>query len=183
LAKRPESSIDRRSVHVRARDSGESSDRRRREEPFALPARGKRLVRFWSGAKLDGGRRIIAEAPLDRIPLYVRGGSILPFGPEVEYAEQRTNEPIELRVYRGSDGSFTLYDDRGDTYAYEKGERSIVPLRWDDKSTTMTIGARQGEYPGMPHEQEFRVVLVGGSKAGPSKQVRYAGQELAVRLE
>ena len=138
---------------------------------------------FWSGAKLDGGRRIIAEAPLDRIPLYVRGGSILPFGPEVEYAEQRTNEPIELRVYRGSDGSFALYDDRGDTYAYEKGERSIVPLRWDDKSTTMTIGARQGEYPGMPHEQEFRVVLVDGSKAGLSKQVRYAGQELAVRLE
>jgi alpha-D-xyloside xylohydrolase len=138
---------------------------------------------FWSGEKLDGGRRIIAEAPLDRIPLYVRGGSILPFGPAVEYAEQRTNEPIELRVYRGSDGSFALYDDRGDSYAYEKGERSIVPLRWDDKSATMTIGARQGEYPGMPREQEFRVVLVDGSKADLSKQVRYAGQELAVRLE
>jgi alpha-D-xyloside xylohydrolase len=138
---------------------------------------------FWSGAKLIGGRRITAEAPLDRIPLYVRGGSILPIGPEVEYAEQRTDEPIELRVYRGSDGSFTLYDDQGDTYAYEKGARATIPLHWDDKSATMTIGARQGDYPGMPREQEFRVVLVDGSKAGPSKQIRYAGQELAVRLD
>src|SRR5581483_7089992 len=68
---------------------------------------------FWSGEKLSGGRRITAEAPLDRIPLYVRAGSILPLGPDVEYAEQRTDEPIELRVYRGSDGAFTLYDDQG----------------------------------------------------------------------
>ncbi len=135
---------------------------------------------FWSGEKLDGSRRITAEAPLDRIPLYIRGGSILPLGPEVEYAEQRTNEPLELRVYRGADGNFTLYDDTGDTYAYEKGEHALIPLHWDDKSAAMTIGAREGEYPGMPREQEFRIALVDGSKVGLTKQVRYAGQEITV---
>ncbi|MBV9613555.1 MAG: DUF5110 domain-containing protein [Acidobacteriaceae bacterium] len=138
---------------------------------------------FWSGEKLDGARRITADAPLDRIPLYVRAGSILPLGPEVEYAEQRTSEPVELRVYSGNDGSFALYDDAGDTYAYEKGAHAVIPLRWDDKSATMTIGARQGEYPGMPREQEFRVVLVAGTRADVRKQVRYRGQELTVRLQ
>jgi len=137
---------------------------------------------FWSGEKLEGARRIMAEAPLDRIPLYVRAGSILPLGPEVEYAEQRTGEPIELRVYRGSDGTFTLYNDQGDTYAYEKGEHAIIPLRWDDKSATMTIGARQGEYSGMSPEQQFRIVLVDGTTTGVSKPVHYRGQELAVRF-
>lgn len=138
---------------------------------------------FWSGEKLDGGRRITAAAPLDRIPLYIRSGSILPLGPEIEYAEQQTNEPIELRIYRGSDGSFTLYDDQGDTYAYEKGEHAVIPLRWNDKTASMTIGARYGRYPHMPREKEFRIVLVDGSKARVTKQVRYAGQEIKVQFE
>jgi alpha-D-xyloside xylohydrolase len=105
---------------------------------------------FWSGDKLNGAKRITVDAPLDRIPLYVRAGSILPLGLEIEYATQRTDRPLELRVYRGGDGSFALYDDQGDTYEYEKGEHAAIPLRWDEKSATMTIGARQGEYPGMP---------------------------------
>jgi alpha-D-xyloside xylohydrolase len=138
---------------------------------------------FWSGDKLGGNRRITADAPLDRIPLYVRAGSILPLGPEIEYAEQRTSEPMELRIYRGADGSFTLYNDRGDTYAYENGQHATVSLHWDDRSATLTIGARQGEYPGMPREQEFRVVLVDGSKAGATKQVRYSGQQATVSFE
>jgi alpha-D-xyloside xylohydrolase len=138
---------------------------------------------FWSGEKLAGARRIEAQAPLDRIPLYVPAGSILPLGPEVEYAEQRTEDPIELRVYRGSDGSFTLYDDQGDTYAYEEGAHALIPLHWDDGSATMTIGARQGEYPGMPREKTFRVVVVDGTKAGAAKEVRYTGQEVVVRFE
>jgi alpha-D-xyloside xylohydrolase len=137
---------------------------------------------FWSGEKLEGARRIEVQAPLDRIPLYVRAGSILPLGPEVEYAEQRTEDPVELRVYRGGDGSFALYDDQGDTYAYEKGAHAVIPLRWDDKSATLTIGARQGEYPGMRREQAFRVVVVDGTKAETAQEVRYAGQELTVRV-
>jgi alpha-D-xyloside xylohydrolase len=138
---------------------------------------------FWSGEKLDGGRRITAAAPLDRIPLYIRSGSILPIGPEIEYAEQQTNEPIELRIYRGSNGSFTLYDDQGDTFAYEKGEHAVIPLRWNDKTATITIGARDGRYPDMSREQKFRIVLVEGSKARVTKQVQYVGQEINVRFE
>jgi alpha-D-xyloside xylohydrolase len=139
---------------------------------------------FWSGEKLEGGRRIEAQAPLDRIPLYVRSGSILPLGPEVEYADQQTSSAIELRVYRGADGSFTLYEDQGDTYAYEKGASARVPIRWDDKSGTLTIGARQGAYPGMPGERPFRVVLVDGTKAaGSAKEVRYSGQDISISLK
>jgi alpha-D-xyloside xylohydrolase len=149
--------------------------------PVYLPA-ASGWYDFWSGEKLAGGRRIIAEAPLDRIPLYVRAGSILPLGPEVEYADQRMNEQVELRVYRGANGSFALYDDQGDTYAYESGERAVIPLHWDDQAASLTIGVRQGEYPGMPREREFRVVVVDGTKREPAKQVRYSGQETVVRF-
>jgi alpha-D-xyloside xylohydrolase len=138
---------------------------------------------FWSGDKLAGGRRIEAQAPLDRIPLYVRAGAILPLGPEVEYADQPTSAPIELRVYRGADGSFTLYEDQGDTYAYERGTHAIIPIRWDDKSGTLTIAARQGAYPGMPGERAFRVVVVDGTRECKARDVRYSGQELSVNLK
>lgn len=137
---------------------------------------------FWTGDKLGGGRRVEAQAPLDRIPLYVRAGSILPLGPEVEYADQQTAAPIELRVYPGADGSFTLYEDQGDTYAYEKGAHAVIPIRWDDKSGTLTIAARQGAYPGMPAERAFRVVVVDGTKAGAApRDVGYTGQEISIR--
>jgi alpha-D-xyloside xylohydrolase len=138
---------------------------------------------FWSGDKLASGKRIEAEAPLDRIPLYVPAGSVLPLGPEVEYADQQTDQATELRIYRGKDGAFTLYDDQGDTYAYEKGAHATIPLHWDEKSASLTIGARQGNYPGMPGERAFRVVLVDGSKAGATKDVRYTGQQVVVRFE
>jgi alpha-D-xyloside xylohydrolase len=135
---------------------------------------------FWTGEKLARGRRVEAQAPLERIPLYVRAGSILPLGPEVEYADQPSSLPTELRIYRGADGSFALYEDQGDTYAYEKGEHAIIPMHWDDKSGTLTIAARQGAYAGMASERAFRVVVVDGTTAGAAKEVRYAGRELVV---
>lgn len=139
---------------------------------------------FWSGEKLAGGRRVEAQAPLDRIPLYIRAGSILPLGPEVEYADQQSSSPTELRVYPGADGSFTLYEDQGDTYAYEKGAHATIPIRWDDKSGTLTIAARQGAYPGMAGERAFRVVVVDGTKAGgAAKEVRYGGHDVSVVLK
>jgi len=147
--------------------------------PVYLPA-ASAWYDFWSGEKLDGGRRIEAAAPLDRIPLYVRAGSILPLGPEVEYSTQPSDEPTELRVYRGSDGAFTLYQDEGDTYAYENGAHAIVPLSWNDRSATLTIGPRQGEYPGMPRSAALRIVLIDGSRAGVTKDIRYTGQEVTV---
>jgi len=147
--------------------------------PVYLPG-ASAWYEFWSGKKLAGAQNIIADAPLDRIPLYVRGGSILPLGPDIEYAAQQTGEPIELRVYPGADADFNLYDDQGDTYAYERGEHAIIPLHWHDKSATLTIGARQGEFPGMARDQKFRAVLIGGAKT--PKEVLYSGQEIVVHL-
>ncbi|HEY6444843.1 MAG TPA: TIM-barrel domain-containing protein [Acidobacteriaceae bacterium] len=123
---------------------------------------------FWTGAKLTGGQHIEAQAQLDRIPLYIKAGSILPLGPEVEYAEQSPDAPIELRIYRGADGDFTLYNDEGDTYDYEKGEHATVAIHWNDAASTLTLGAPAGSYPGMPPHRTFRVVLVGPDHgAGP----------------
>jgi alpha-D-xyloside xylohydrolase len=115
---------------------------------------------FWTGEKLTGGRHIEAAAPLERIPLYVRAGSILPLGPEEEYADEKPNGPIELRIYPGADGAFTLYNDEGDNYDYERGAHSTTTLTWSDATRTLSIGARQGTYPNMPRETMFRVILV-----------------------
>lgn len=142
---------------------------------------------FWSGGKLAGDQRILAQAPLDRIPLYVRAGAILPMGPEIEYAGQKKNAPIELRVYRGADGSFDLYEDQGDTYAYEKGAYAITPIRWEDGRKTLTIGKRRGTYADMETVRTFRIVLVDAEhgtgaqvSATADKEIRYDGTELRV---
>ena len=116
---------------------------------------------FWTGAELKGAQQINASAPLDRIPLHVRAGSILPLGPEIEYARQSPAGPIELRVYTGADGDFTLYQDEGDGYAYEKGAHAQIPIHWSQSTKTLTVGARSGSYPGMPAEMTFHVVFVG----------------------
>ncbi|MFY9855603.1 MAG: TIM-barrel domain-containing protein [Terracidiphilus sp.] len=145
---------------------------------------------FWTGEKLDGGKRILAPAPLDRIPLYIRAGAIIPMGPEIEYAGEKPDAPIELRIYRGADGSFSLYEDEGDSYAYEKGTHAITPIRWDDATGTLTIGARQGTYPGMPAARDFRVILVDrthgvGARIAQSadKEIHYEGSEMRVKVK
>jgi alpha-D-xyloside xylohydrolase len=129
-----------------------------------------------------------ADAPLDRIPLYVRAGSIVPMGPEIEYAGEKPAGPIELRIYPGADGSFDLYADSGNGYGYEKGVHALIPLRWSESSKTLTIGERKGEYPGMPSEIEFKVVWVSpghGSGPGvvtsPDKVVQYTGTGVSVK--
>jgi alpha-D-xyloside xylohydrolase len=142
---------------------------------------------FWSGEKLEGDQRILAQAPLDRIPLYIRAGAILPLGPEIEYAGQNPDAPIELRIYRGADGDINLYEDEGDTYAYEKGARAITPFHWDDASSTLTIGARQGSFPRMQAVRDFRVILVDSKHgtgaqlaASANQEIRYHGREVRV---
>lgn len=132
---------------------------------------------FWTGKKFSGDQWIEADAPLDRIPLFIKAGSILPMGPEIEYAGQKPDAPIELRVYRGADGSFDLYEDEGDTYNYEKGMRSIIPIHWDDATGTLTIGARQGSFPGMAEHREFRLVVVAQDHgAGPAVSTEFDGE-------
>lgn len=143
---------------------------------------------FWTGASLEGGRDIQAEAPLDRIPLYVRAGSILPLGPEIEYADQKPEGPVELRIYTGADGEFELYSDEGDNYDYERGQHSIIPIRWSDAAKTLTLGERIGSYPGMPNKIDFRIVWIAlGHGVGeaiedkPDEVVTYNGSALTVK--
>jgi alpha-D-xyloside xylohydrolase len=127
---------------------------------------------FWTGATLQGGQRMTAAAPIDHIPLYVRAGSILPMGPIVQYTTEKPADPVELRVYRGADGSFTLYEDENDNYDYEKGMFATIPFAWNDAAKTLTIGARQGSFPGMLMSRTFRVVFVAQDHgAGSSETV------------
>ena len=93
------------------------------------------------------------------MPLFVKAGGLVPLGPEVEYPAQDPHPALTVRVYPGADGSFTLYDDEGDSYRYERGAYTETTLTWDDGARTLTIGARQGGYPGMPESQTYRVVL------------------------
>lgn len=142
---------------------------------------------FWSGEHLTGGRAIDAAAPLDRMPLYVRAGSIVPLGPDEEYASQKPADPIELRIYPGADGHFTLYEDEGDSYRYEQGQYATIPLDWNDATQTLTLGTRQGSFPGMLQARTFRVVFVSpGQGAGPdpatsAKTITYEGKELSLK--
>jgi alpha-D-xyloside xylohydrolase len=155
--------------------------------PVYLPT-GAQWYDFWTGERTSGGATITAPAPLDRIPLDVRAGSILPMGPVIEYAGQAT-DPIELRVYPGADGDFTLYEDQGNGQGYKKGEHSTIPIHWDDSSRTLTIGARQGSFPGMAAKHTFDVVIVspghgvgGDPTAKPDQTIHYSGAEAKVRL-
>ena len=143
---------------------------------------------FWTGERTAGGVTVTVPAPLDRIPLAVRAGSILPLGPVIEYAGQAT-DPIELRVYPGADADFTLYEDEGDGYRYERGAHSTIPIHWSDATRTLTLGARQGSYPGMTTGHTFNVVMVsaghgvgGDATASPDKTVEYTGTSVDVRF-
>jgi alpha-D-xyloside xylohydrolase len=133
---------------------------------------------FRTGSPVEGGRAIDAPAPLDTIPLYVRAGSILPLGPDLQYAAEKPADPIELRVYRGADASFDLYEDENDNYNYEKGVHAIIPMRWNEAAQSLTIGARVGSFPGMLTNRTFRVVFDGG---GPGRTVSYSGSAQTVR--
>ena len=117
-------------------------------------------IDFWSGAAMAGGQTITAAAPIDHIPLFVRAGSIVPLGPVVQYANEKPADPIELRVYRGANGSFTLYEDEDDNYDYESGMFATIPVTWNDATNMLTIGARTGSFPGMLANRTFHVVFV-----------------------
>jgi len=144
---------------------------------------------FWTGESVEGGQTIDADAPIDIMPLYVKAGSIIPMGPDVEYATQKTNQPIEVRVYPGADGSFKVYEDENDTYNYEKGQYGTYTLKWNDKSRMLTISDRKGVFPGMKQKQAFHIVLVvaghganTGITAHPDKSLTYTGKTVSIKL-
>jgi alpha-D-xyloside xylohydrolase len=142
---------------------------------------------FWSGAAIQGGRTLDAPSPIDRMPLYIRAGSILPLGPDLQYVAEKSADPIELRVYRGANGTFTLYEDENDSYDYEKGIHATIPFSWDDAAHTLTIGERSGAFSGMLEKRTFRVVFVtenhgvgGALTENADKTVEYSGKRITV---
>jgi len=114
---------------------------------------------FWTGKCFDGGQTITTAAPLNIIPLFVKAGSIIPMGPFIQYASEK-NDPIEIRVYPGENGKFTLYEDENDNYNYENGVYSTISFQWDDKKQSLTIDKRQGSFPGMLTKRTFNIVKV-----------------------
>jgi alpha-D-xyloside xylohydrolase len=135
---------------------------------------------FWTGKRLDGGVRMDAEAPVSTMPLYVKAGSVVPMGPLVEYATQKPLDTVELRIYPGADGSFTLYEDAGEGYEYETGAFAMTPIKWTDKTKTVSIGAVKGSFPGMMKKRVYNVVVVGDGVGGvdaaaTTKVVKWAG--------
>ena len=136
---------------------------------------------------LGGGQEIHAAAPLERIPVFVRAGSIVPMGPDRDHADVAPNEMLEVHVYPGRDTTFTLYEDAGDGYGYEAGEFATVELAWDEEARRLTIGQRVGEYPGMLLERDLLIVLHAGLDRTTSKlpvaqrRLCYAGRRVEVQ--
>ncbi|MGO5244747.1 TIM-barrel domain-containing protein [Prevotella sp. LCP21S3_D2] len=146
---------------------------------------------FYTGKHYAGGQTIVADAPFDKIPVFVPEGSILPVGPEMEWSDQKKAELIDLYVYAGKDGSYTLYEDEGTNYNYEKGKYAMIDFKYNDAQKTLTIGARKGSFDGMLQKRRFNVILVNAqnnkgvnlAKAPKGKMVKYAGQAVTVKLK
>ena len=128
-----------------------------------LPS-GTNWYDFWTGELTFGGTDLDRTTPLSILPLYVRAGTILPLGPESQYAGEHPDAPLELRIYPGADASFSLYEDDGSSYDYEKGLYTRIPMHWDDQARVLTLGARQGQFPAMSPQREFSIVVVDPTK-------------------
>ena len=133
---------------------------------------------FWTGQRYKGGQNVTLSTTLQDVPMFVRAGSILPLGPEMQYVGEKAWDNLELRVYPGANGTFTLYEDEGDNYNYEKGVYSTITIKWNDKGRSLTIGKRQGEYPGMLKSRQFTIVLPDGA----TQTITYDGTEKIINL-
>lgn len=144
---------------------------------------------FHSGKYIEGGQKLTVPAPYERMPLFVKEGSIIPVGPEIEYTSQKKADPLVLYVYTGADAAFNLYEDEGTTYDYEKGNYSIIPFTYNDSTGELTIGERQGNYPEMLKERSFRIRKISKDKAlsfdpdtKGDQEVKYTGEKTVVKL-
>jgi alpha-D-xyloside xylohydrolase len=152
-----------------------------------LPA-GNQWFDFWTGEAVAGGQTIISDAPIEKIPIFIKTGSIIPMGPFVQYASEKT-DPFEVRIYAGADAKFSIYEDENDNYNYEKGICATIPLIWNDSKRQLTIGKRQGTFPGMATKHNFQIVLVNKNKgkgidgtASPDKTIQYTGEEQVIQF-
>ena len=160
-----------------------------RSRAVYLPS-GNYWYEFKTGKSFAGGQTIQAEAPYSEIPLFIKAGSIIPCGPEIQYTTEKPADPIQLFVYTGSDGSFTLYEDESTNYNYEKGKFSTIPLSYDEKEHTLNIGKRQGEYPGMLETRTFEIKWITRNKPSgldfqtkPDAIILYNGNEQSIHME
>lgn len=144
---------------------------------------------FWTGQVYKGGQTLTAPAPIDRMPLYVKAGAIVPLGPYLQYVAEKPDDPLELRVYRGADGTFTLYEDEGDNTNYERDHYATTPLTWNDATRTLNLGARSGRFAGMLQKHTFHIVCVTqgrGVGVAPARTVdrtvTYDGHAVTVKM-
>jgi alpha-D-xyloside xylohydrolase len=143
---------------------------------------------FWTGKHFNGGQTINASAPMDQIPLFVKAGSIVPMDKISQHTGQSNADSLEIRIYQGADGSFSLYEDEGDNYNYENGKFSVVPFEYNEQNQTLVIGDREGQYPGYLKTRVFNIVLVnedsgmGIAREEKKKTVTYSGSKIEIKL-
>ena len=154
-----------------------------------LPAGSSPWYNFWTGGTSPAGQRVDTAVGVETLPLFVRPGAIIPMGPFLQYSSEKPADPIELRIYRGADGKFTLYEDEGDNYNYEKGTYATIPISWNDAKHTLEIGKRTGEFPGMVKERTFNIVWVSENHGAgipvtdkPDTVVHYTGKAVKVSV-
>jgi len=149
-----------------------------KSRPVYLP-KGNQWYDFWTEKAYEGGQMINADAPLETIPLFVRAGAILPMSPVMQYVDEIPDAPYEIRIYRGVDGEFCLYEDAGDGYDYEKGGYALVKLSWNDARGELVIAERKGSFATMVKARDYQLVFI--SKQGrQTKTMRYTGQEMKI---
>ena len=150
--------------------------------------KGNKWYDFWSNSLHEGGQDIQFICPIDIMPVFIKAGTILPFGPDVQYSSEKSWDELEIRIYPGADGTFTLYEDEGDNYNYEKGKFSEIRFSWNENARTLTIADRKGNYKGMPEKRKFNIVLVGPESGDgsqpmrPVKSIEYSGKALNMKL-
>lgn len=143
-------------------------------------------IDFWTGKQFEGNNQILADAPLERLPLFIKAGAIIPVGPQVQYAAQQSTESLKIVIYPGANGNYVLYEDEGISYRYENGAFSLIRFEWDDAQKQLTIHKRQGEYPGMLQERQFEVILMKNGQTFDQldgKEIIYTGKEMTVNID
>ena len=163
-------------------------EKRETTRPVYLP-KATAWYDFWTGRKYMGGTTVEADARIETMPLFVPAGSIIPMGPFVQYASEKPYDQLEIRLYKGADGSFSLYEDENDTYNYEKGIYTTIQFRWNNAKGELTIADRKGAYPGMLQTRTFNIVVVNETKGTGietsktfDKTVTYNGKKVVVKL-
>lgn len=176
-------------INIHGKDTTRVEDFSKTKDDKVYLPKGTNWIDFWTGKKYSGGNSLNKETPIDIIPLYVKAGTILPIGPKVQFATEKKWDNLEIRIYPGANGEFTLYEDENDNYDYEKGIYSTISFTWDDAKKVLIINNRKGSFPGMLTERKFNIVIVApGIGNGMNeikkytKVVTYNGNKIVAKL-